>query len=248
MSQYDDETEYIYFYRFINPLYKNIRVSNSNIGVSGVILYADQQVEAVLENLKIDLYRTTRGVFLDMTCRDPSIIFNTTLNIINVELYYSQDRIELDNRYNPIRYLGAGNVNYLNLTSNVFVENPFNRVSYNYLDESCVMESGKHPILNITNAYFTVPRENISHNIELNAPISINSFTDRAVNGTQVYITNMTLENMRIYGLRAISLEVGPYSEIYFKDITFKNMELTQQIFQFRNGGIVSFENFNIIN
>ena len=121
-SQYDDETDFYYFLRFINPLYKNIKVSNSDVDVSGMMLYADQQVEATLKNIKLDLYKAQGGVFLDMTCRDPSIIFNTTLSIINVELYVSQNRINITFRFEPIRYLGAGNVYYENLTSHAFVK------------------------------------------------------------------------------------------------------------------------------
>ena len=121
-SEYDDQTDYFYLFRFLHPLYKNIRIANSVISVSGAVLYADEQVEATLENLRIDLYRAQAGVFFDMTCRDSSIIFNTTLNIINVELFHSQDRIDIVNRFNPVRYFGAGNINYLNFTSNVFSE------------------------------------------------------------------------------------------------------------------------------
>ena len=94
-SEYDNEMSNFYFFRFINPLYKNIRISNSNIGVSGTILYADKQVEATLENLKIDLHRDLGGIFFNMVCRNPTIIFNSTLNMINVELYHSQEIIDI---------------------------------------------------------------------------------------------------------------------------------------------------------
>ena len=121
-SEYDDETDYIYYFRLINPMYKSIKISNSYINVSGMILYADEQVEATLENLIFDLYRTQAGVFFDMTCKDPSLVFNSTFNVINVQLLYSQDRIDVSYKSNPIRYIGSGDINYYNFTSNVFIE------------------------------------------------------------------------------------------------------------------------------
>ena len=66
-SEYDDETSFYYFFRFINPLYKIIKISNIEVDVSGMMLYADKQVEATIENLRLDLYRSQGGAFFDMT-------------------------------------------------------------------------------------------------------------------------------------------------------------------------------------
>ena len=66
-SEYNDVNDFNYFFRFIKPLYKNIRIAHADIGVSGMILYADQQVEASLEHLSLDFYRAQAGVFFDMT-------------------------------------------------------------------------------------------------------------------------------------------------------------------------------------
>ena len=234
-SQYDDETDFYYFLRFINPLYKNIKVSNSDVNVSGMMLYVDQQVEATLENLRFDMYRAQAGAFFSMACNDPTIIFNTTLNIINTEFYHSQNRIStILYRFNPIWYFGAGNINYHNFTSNIFTEAvTFQVLVFNYLDDRCVMEPGKYPILNITNAYITVPYQENTNMAEVYAPILTHSFTDRGVNDTQIFITNVTFENMQVYHARVMSFEIGPYSDIYIKDLTFKNMFLTERIFRF---------------
>ena len=249
-SEYDDETSFYYFFRFINPLYKNLKFTNSDVDISGMMLYADRQVEATLENMRFDMYKAQGGVFFDMACRDPSVIFNSTLNLIKLEFYHSQDRIDtIVYRLNPIRYFGAGNMNYYNFTSKIFTESVNSRVlAFNYLDDRCVMEPNKHPILNITNAYITIPQQENKNMADVYAPIITHSFTDRAVNGTQIYITNMTFENMQIFRVRAMSFEIGPYSDIYAKYLTFKNMYLNKRIFRTFKGRDVYFENLNIIN
>ena len=160
-SSYSDVSDFNYFFRFIQPLYKNIKISNADIDVSGMVLYADQQAEATLENLNVDFYRSQGGFFFDMRCSDISLIFNSTFNVINVNLYFSQDRLtSIGYVYNAIRYFGGGKINYYNFSSSIFIEHTNNRVAvFNFLDESCVFEQGDDPLINITNAYMTIEQQ-----------------------------------------------------------------------------------------
>ena len=248
-SEYNDVNDFNYFFRFIQPLYKNIRIAHADIGVSGMILYADQQVEASLEHLSLDFYRAQAGVFFDMTWSDTSVIFNSTLNVNNVTLYFSQDRINIRYVWNPIRYFGAGKINYYNMTVRMFTDHVYNRViAYNFLDDSWVLESDDFPVINVTNAYFTIPEQEDKNLADVYAPFIVHSFGDRAVNGTELHFTNVTFYNMGLYNFRTMSLEIGPYSDIYAKDLTFENMYMTQQTFYITSARNAYFENLSMIN
>ena len=58
----------------------------------------------------------------------------------------------------------------------------------------------------------------------------------------------MTIENMEAYTFRTLGFETGPYSYVYVKDLTFRNIKLFARAFHVVNGKIVYFENLNIIN
>ena len=248
-SEYGDVTYFYYLFRLINPLHKEIKIVNSYIDVTGMILYADKQVEASLVNVQLDLYRTQAGLFFDMTCEDPTVIFNSTLNIINVEVFYSQDRIDLSYRYGPIRYFGAGKIKYENFTANIFTDSITRRIlSFHYLDDRCLMEPGDYPLFNITNVHITIPKQDNRNLADVYSPFLTHSFTDKAVNGTQVYITNMTFENMEVYSSVLMTFEIGVYSDIYIRDLTFRNMHFTFHAFVVYNGRLALIENLNIIN
>ena len=250
-SEYDDETDYIYYFRLINPMYKSIKISNSYINVSGMILYADEQVEATLENLIFDLYRTQAGVFFDMTCKDPSLVFNSTFNVINVELLYSQDRIDVSYKSNPIQYVGSGDINYYNFTSNVFIEIDANiTLVLTLIDGRWLMESESVPIFNISNTYISIPQQENINMENVYSPFLVQYYTDDSGIGNQVQIhwTNITFDNMQIYALTTFGFETGLYSDIFIEDLTYKNIYLTKEALFFYEGKTAYIENLNINN
>ena len=110
------------------------------------------------------------------------------------------------------------------------------------------MEPGTAPLVNVTNTYFTIPKQENKDLSEFYAPFMTHAFTDRAVNGTQVYITNMTFDNLQANRWRILGLETGPESYVYIKDLTFKNIRSFVRTFHIVNGKIAYLENLNIIN
>ena len=249
-SSYSDVTDFNYFFRFINPLYKNIKISNANIGVSGMILYADQQAESTLENLNVDFYRSQGGFFYDMRCSDTSLIFNSTFNVINVNFYFSQARLfSIGYIYNPIRYFGGGKIYYYNFSSSIFTEHTSNRVAvFHFVDESCVFNSGDNPLVNITNAYITIEQQEGRDLSELFATFSAASFTTSISEGASVHVNNMTFENIHTYGTEAFYLNMGPNLDVNIKDLTFQDMYLTEETFEIIDGRNVYLENVSLIN
>ena len=248
-SEYDDFNSFYYFFRFINPLYKDIYISDAEISVSGMILYGDQQAETHLEHLTVDFYKVQGGFFMDMSCYDTSIIFNSTFSVVNTTFYFSEDRLVLRWVWNPIRYLGAGKMHHLNFTSDMWCEFVYNRViSYNFFDDTCVMEENDFPVINFTNTYFTMPDSPYKNLEEVYAPFLIHSFDDRAVDGTLLHMVNLTFYNMPLYYFKAITIELGPFSDAYIDGMVFDTIFLTEHGFNVVSARNVEVNNIRFVN
>lgn len=79
-------------------------------------------------------------------------------------------------------------------------------------------------------------------------PIETISYTDRGVNGTKIYYTNILIENM-IFATRALNVELGPYSDLYVKNFTFRNTYSPEFLFLWIRGARdVYLEDFLISN
>ena len=131
---------------------------NSDIGVSGAIFESTQQSDIYIENLYIDYYQNSYGFYFFFLCFTPFIPFTSEVNIHNVTIYLSQDKVYGIQDLMIFAYIGGANFHVSNFNMSAYLDT--DPLSYNFLtliDSGWTYLDSFDPIVEIDTFYMTQP-------------------------------------------------------------------------------------------
>ena len=156
---------------FIRAFYlqnNTVSISNSNFYISGWILFSEDPMNLIFQNVSIDFYSMNGGIFIDTDWNYPEAEVLNSILISNVILYNSISRVsELISGF--LYYTGAANVTVESVNSTIFgteSEN-VNVIDIEYTSNWDPRDSIIQ-VFNIQNNYFTLTsNENLNKFSEL---------------------------------------------------------------------------------
>ena len=162
----DTASDYSKSSNLIRAIYlqdKNITIMNTNIAITGNILYTNDPLSLHVENVYIDNYATMGGFIMNIDCNYPEAILTGLITLKNVTAEYSQERMA-NNINGFLLHTGPENVHiedsHINLWGSLsFHEAPIEK----QMLSSCNPDDSVVQSVEISNNYFTLsenPYEN----------------------------------------------------------------------------------------
>jgi len=218
------------------------------IQVSGQIIITPSPLKTYWTNIKLDYYKTFRGVWFETFDGDKTELENTIFVGENIEIYYSQTRLSGLNQRHAFVMRGYGDFYLRNSKSSAYSAKNTNMHSYARLST---------PDVDIgTDKTFTTLFENIYMNNQdfrttatlEESPTHGYLFASPFMKMNVTY-SNYTIENVFNSGvLGLMQLQLNDMYDVTMKDITLRNIEASRDFIQFLGGNDINIENFKIIN
>ena len=228
---------------------KTVTLTNIDFKSQGKILQSTFQLNLYFENVDIDMYRNTGGIYLFFIWMYPVPVYNSLLYFNNMTMYFSQDRAKnLQFANSAFSHFGDGDIVMNNVTINLYSlasDTAFGIALYAVKPWNASSTDIRY--YNLTNVYMTTfPSLIYDRTSYFTSFLWI--MNGGSAGSTFVKLENMTFENMLNLYYSPIYILLDSNINVELTNIVFRNIESSTNLLQVFKSNKISVSNIEVIN